>query len=148
VPGGWVKNNIARHRGRPEGLYVGGHSAGAQLGTLLATDDQFLKGEGASLKDLRDAEARKKTSPASHVREGLPGFFLAYAGKDAPGRESDTKAFAWALREKKVVAEVYEAKGRDHGSLFRKAQDGDATRAAVIAFILKSERPSAGDSSR
>jgi acetyl esterase/lipase len=164
----WVKNNIARHQGRPDGLYVGGHSAGAQLAALLATDEQFLKGEGAALKDLRgvvalsgvyevlesrqeqfgDAKARKKASPASHVREGLPAFFLAYADKDEPGRDKGAKEFAQALKEKRVVAEVYEAKERDHGSLFSKVQDGDATGAAVIAFILKTERSSADNSSR
>lgn len=159
----WVKNHIAKHGGRADGLYVGGHSAGAHLAALIATDEQYLKEEGLSLKNLRgvvalsgpyeipesrqelfgDAEARKKASPLHNVREGLPAFFLAYADKDSPNRDKDTKAFADALKEKRVAAEVYEGKDRDHGSLFTKIKDGDPAGAAVLAFVGRTERRAA-----
>lgn len=162
----WVRNNVAKHNGRVDGLYVGGFSAGAHLAALIATDEQYLKHEGVALKNLRgvialsgpyeipearqdvfgDADARRKASPISHVREGLPPFFLAYADNDSPGRDKDTKAFAAALKDKKVRVEVHEAKERDHGSLFSKVRDGDATGTAVIQFLLWTERSPADNS--
>ena len=38
----WVHKNIARYGGDPQRMFVGGHSAGAQLAALLCTDDRYL----------------------------------------------------------------------------------------------------------
>lgn len=40
---GWVHRNIARYGGDPQRIFVGGHSAGAQLAALICTDDRYLK---------------------------------------------------------------------------------------------------------
>ncbi len=49
---GWMHNNIAKHGGDPKRVLVGGHSSGAQLATLICTDDRYLKAEGVSFEDL------------------------------------------------------------------------------------------------
>jgi hypothetical protein len=84
-----------------------------------------------------DEESRKKASPIRHVKSGLPAFFLAYAEKDAPGQARGTRAFADALKGSKVAVVIHEAKDRDHGSLFRKIEDGDPTAKAVLEFIRR-----------
>ena len=38
----WVYNNIADYGGNPRSLFVAGHSSGAHLGALVATDPQYL----------------------------------------------------------------------------------------------------------
>src|SRR5262249_36875682 len=43
---GWVSRNIASHGGDPQRMFVGGHSAGAQVAALLCTDDRYLREEG------------------------------------------------------------------------------------------------------
>lgn len=43
---GWVYRHIAGHGGDPERIFVGGHSAGAQIAALLCTDHRYLKKEG------------------------------------------------------------------------------------------------------
>lgn len=51
----WVHKNIQRYGGDPKRLFVMGHSAGAQLAALVATDEQFLAKNGLNLSCLKGA---------------------------------------------------------------------------------------------
>lgn len=50
---GWVHSHIAEHGGDPRRMFVGGHSAGAQLAALVCIDDRYLKAEGVPLTDIK-----------------------------------------------------------------------------------------------
>ena len=50
---GWVHRNIRNHGGDPLRIFVGGHSAGAQLAALICTDERYLKAEGVPFKALK-----------------------------------------------------------------------------------------------
>lgn len=50
---GWVYKNIARYGGDPNRIFIGGHSAGAQLAALLCTDDRLAKGAGVPFEVLK-----------------------------------------------------------------------------------------------
>ncbi len=50
---GWVHRNIAKHGGDPKRIFVGGHSAGAQLAALICTDDRYLKQEGVTFDVIK-----------------------------------------------------------------------------------------------
>jgi len=50
---GWVHKNIAKYGGDPERIFVGGHSAGAQLAALICIDDRYVQKEGVSFNVLR-----------------------------------------------------------------------------------------------
>ena len=39
---GWVHRNIAKHGGDPKRIFVGGHSAGAQLAALICTSSSIF----------------------------------------------------------------------------------------------------------
>jgi acetyl esterase/lipase len=49
----WTYNHIRTYGGRPDQLFVSGHSAGGHLAALLATDETFLKAEGLSVHDIK-----------------------------------------------------------------------------------------------
>ncbi len=49
----WVHRNIAKYGGDPQRIFVGGHSAGAQLAALICTDDRYLKKERVSFDVLK-----------------------------------------------------------------------------------------------
>lgn len=50
---GWVHKNISKYGGDPKRVFVGGHSAGAQLAALICTDDRYLKTEGVTFDVLK-----------------------------------------------------------------------------------------------
>ncbi len=50
---GWVHRHIAEYGGDPERIFVGGHSAGAQLAALICIDDRYLEEEGVSFDALK-----------------------------------------------------------------------------------------------
>lgn len=50
---GWVRNNITRHGGDPDRLFLMGHSAGAQLAAILCADPQWLQAEGVPLSSVK-----------------------------------------------------------------------------------------------
>lgn len=50
---GWVSRHIADFGGDARRIFVGGHSAGAQLAALLCTDDRYLKEEGVPFQVLK-----------------------------------------------------------------------------------------------
>ena len=54
---GWVYRNIARHGGDPRRIFIMGHSSGAQLAALLATDDRYLREAGVPFSVLRGCVA-------------------------------------------------------------------------------------------
>ena len=49
----WVHRNIAAYGGDPKRIFVGGHSAGAQLAALLCIDDRLLAEQGISFDVLK-----------------------------------------------------------------------------------------------
>lgn len=50
---GWVHKNITKYGGDPERIFVGGHSAGAQLAALICIDDRYLKKSGVPFNVLK-----------------------------------------------------------------------------------------------
>jgi len=50
---GWVHKNIAAYGGDSKRIFVGGHSAGAQLAALICIDDRYLNKEGVSFDVLK-----------------------------------------------------------------------------------------------
>jgi acetyl esterase/lipase len=74
----WVKHHIADFGGRPDQIFLVGHSAGAHLAALLATDDTYLRAEGLSTADIKGVIA------SSGVYRITPGDLAVTFGGESP----------------------------------------------------------------
>ncbi|MFO0937583.1 MAG: alpha/beta hydrolase [Gemmataceae bacterium] len=151
----WVKANAGKYGGDPSRVFVGGHSAGAHLAALLATDRSYLKAEKLAISDIAgvvdisgglrilpirkdafgDEATMKAASPFSHLTGGHPPFLIIYGDGDTPERHELSKEFRDALKKAGGEAELLEVKNRTHQELFSKIGDGDATTEAAIRFM-------------
>jgi acetyl esterase/lipase len=158
----WTYKHIADYGGRPNDLFLCGHSAGGHLVSLLATDESYLKAEGLSLKNVKavmpisgvyripdnlfnevfgtDPVERKSAGPMNHVHEGCPPFFIVYADHDYPYCDAASEEFCKALKAKNVSAETLKMKDRNHLDIIGKTtKDDDPCAKALVKFVGEHE---------
>ncbi len=155
----WTYKNIEKYGGRPDALFVGGHSAGGHLSALLVVDDTYLKAEGLSTAKIKgvmpisgvydipdkffpqvfgkDEDVHRKAAPLYHVKGGLPPFLILYADKDMPGCDKDqAEAFAKGLNDKGTKATTLEIKESNHYLIILNTASGKgAAPQAMLDFI-------------
>jgi acetyl esterase/lipase len=156
----WTHENIARYGGKPDEIFLSGHSAGGHLVALLATDESYLKAEKCALADVKgvipvsgvyrigppilfqktfgDADACKEASPLEHVGDKHPPFLIMYGDKDFPTCDRQSEDMCAALQKAKCEASSLKIEGRDHIAIVMRIvnQDDDVTQAA-LEFIAK-----------
>ncbi len=132
----WTNARIASYGGDPKRLFLMGHSAGAHLVALVATDGRYLAPYGLSLRDIAgvvpvdgagyDLDERKSgdrflnkwitdafgpntadASPVNHVRTGVAyPPFLIAVVKQRPSAVSQSQRLASLLRQTGDTANV------------------------------------------
>jgi acetyl esterase/lipase len=156
----WVHKNIAKYGGRPDQLFLSGHSAGGHLVALLGTDPTYLEAAGVPLKDIKgvipisgvytfrpgsmpkvfgeDKEAYRKAAPLTHVKGQHPPFLILVADSDLKGFDKMAEQFCGALGKSGCTAKVINVKDRDHGTIVRQMTNlGDPATQAVLEFIAR-----------
>jgi acetyl esterase/lipase len=154
----WTKKNIKQYGGDLDQIFISGHSAGGHLVALLATDEEYLKAERCSIKDIKgvipisgvfsippklfdgvfgdDGDVVKKACPINNCHEGAPPFLVLCADRDLPGLAQGAKDFSKALKDCKVPAEMIKFEDRDHITILLKAtKDDDPCGKAMLDFI-------------
>jgi acetyl esterase/lipase len=160
----WVKRHIAEYGGNPDQVFVIGHSAGAYLVALLATDERYLAAWKLSTRDIRgvvpvsafyfvertgvapdrdkrvwgtDERVWVDASPAHHLRAGVPPMLVLYADGDEAWRRQQNLDMAQALEAAgNARVEIVQIAGRTHNSIWsRVAEDGDETADRIIKFV-------------
>jgi acetyl esterase/lipase len=158
----WTHEHIAKYGGKPDRIIVCGHSAGGQLVSLLATDDQYLKDEKLARSDIRGViaisgvhampvplpmfhkvfgkgrDALRDASPLYHVQGELPPFLLLYADHDALTLPRVAEEMKIELKKNNTDVICKKIEKRNHVSIITEmVNESDPTREAVFDFIGK-----------
>ncbi len=134
----WTRENIAGYGGDPDRLFLMGHSAGAQIATLLALDGRYLRADGVDpahlagviglagpydflpvrtekLKTLFGPEPERPLSqPINFVTPQAPPMLLAAGAADTTVDPANTRRLAARLRRDGVRVEEKLYRGSGH----------------------------------
>jgi acetyl esterase/lipase len=161
----WVHEHISKYGGDTNRVFVGGHSAGGYLTSMIVMDPDFLKKYGLSQTAIAGAipvsgqtmthftvRAERKISnfqlvadeaaPIHYTRKDAPPLLVIYAEKDMPTRAEENHFFVSAMKAA-GDSEIHEMQipGRDHGNVIAKIPDaGDPVREAILKFINREGR--------
>jgi acetyl esterase/lipase len=159
----WIHENIEKYGGRKDRIFVSGHSAGAHLVSLLATDESYLKEHKLGLDSIRgvmplsgvyeitpgffafkipfgtDPDVCKAASPLNHVNAKHPPFLICYADKDLPTIGSMSERFCKKLCDGKCEANSLKIDSRNHISIIINLaiSSDDSCSKAMLDFIAK-----------
>jgi acetyl esterase/lipase len=138
----WVFRNAAQQGGDPKRIYLGGHSAGAQLAALLALDGSYLSANEVPATAIRGVVALSgmydsgDRSPLKHIHAQAPPFFIAYCQWDYLGLPRQARDFAAALRKGFAEATLAYIPGESHISeILNIWKDDDPTARAILNFV-------------
>jgi acetyl esterase/lipase len=150
----WTYNHMADYGGNIGKIVLMGHSSGAHLISLLATDPRYLAAHGLSpdlvkaaipvsgIYDLRGwgspafgTQREWDASPLNYVGEHQPPFQILYADGDDVD-QAQPRTFYQALVKANSEAELILVRQRDHFTIMsRTALPGDPAREAILRFI-------------
>jgi len=159
----WAHRSIGDYGGDPDQIFVIGHSAGAYLAALLATDSRHLEAQGVPLEKIRgivpvsgfywvervapnrakhiwgdSADAWLAASPVRHLHARLPPALFVHADGDDADRRAQNIDIARAAREAgNTRVESVEVAERDHRSLWRKIAEPDDELARRLLTFLR-----------
>ncbi len=159
----WLHENIGKYGGRPDRIFVAGHSAGGHLVSLLATDETYLKAHKLTFKAIRgvlplsgvyeiipnirifddqfgtNKDVCKAASPTNNVVGKHPPFLICYADRDFPTIDKMSEDFCKKLGDGKCEAKVLKIDNRNHFTIIVQLSlnSEDPCTAAMLDFIEK-----------
>ena len=157
----WTVRHISEHGGDTNRIFIGGHSAGGHLTSLLVFNGRYLQPHGLSAGLLRgvitlsgvynldigdsmasvfgrERDVRRDASPLFGVRAPAPPFFVSYCEWDYPTLPAQAKRFYFALRKAGIDAQLFFTPKDNHiYEMISLTRDDDETAQAVVKFIKK-----------
>lgn len=154
----WLVKNVTRYGGDPGRIFIGGHSAGAILSSLLAVTTDWTSRRGLPadvvkgavpvsgpydlrqasgfVKDfLPDPSVRERASPALRIGR-TPPVVVAFGEKEGP-YDPASRAFADAIRARGGRATLVKLDGLGHdGTALAMADASGPLVKAAIALIV------------
>ena len=158
----WTRQHAGAFGGNPDRLFIMGHSAGAQIATLLALDREYLEAAGmsqpvagviglagpydflplksAALKAIFGPESQwMRSQPIAYVAPGAPPMLLATGSDDTTVDPANTQRLAARARAagNAVTATVYPSIGHQMliGAFARQLTFLAPVRRDVLDFV-------------
>jgi acetyl esterase/lipase len=155
----WTVRHIAEFGGDTNRIFIGGHSAGGHLTSLLVFNERYLKPYSLSASIIRgvitlsgvynldigdaqlqvfgkDRNVRRDASPLFFVKAPAPPFFVSYCQWDYPTLPAQAKTFHAALKRAGVSSELFYTPKDNHiYEMISLTHDHDPTAKAVVHFI-------------
>lgn len=134
----WLRAHVSEYGGKPDTIFIAGHSAGATLVAMLGADPAYLREVGESLDHVAgvipisgsftqtarsamfdgpappDREVVANASAINHVTGPHPRFLILYGDMDMPRTGEDAVRMARALNGAGNSADVHEIAGHAH----------------------------------
>lgn len=160
----FVHRTIAEHGGDPKRVFVGGHSAGGYLTTMVVCDPQWLTAAGMDPHAIagavpisgqmithftvrkergigRDVEVVDHAAPLTHAKANMPPIFFITGDHDMKGRSDESKRMQAALIAAGNMNTLFkEYSDRDHNTIKTKmVEEGDPAGQALMEFVLRTK---------
>ncbi|MDR5756213.1 alpha/beta hydrolase [Caballeronia sp. LZ035] len=154
----WARDHAGEYGGDPRRIFVMGHSAGAHIAALIATDPRYLAAQGLSkaslsgmiglagpysaipprephMADIFPAALRAQALPIDFVSGNEPPMLLATGTADTVVEPSNSLRFAEALRTHDVPVELKTYPGYGHGQIIDALAPARQTASPVLADV-------------
>lgn len=161
----WINRNIAQFGGTPDQVFIGGHSAGGHLSSLLGVTqgwrrennlpNEFLRGclpisgiyrfgIGSGLAKRprflgeADSNSDQAASPILQIAPPIPPFLIAYGENDYPHLITQAQEMISELRSRRVEVEEISLSNKTHNEAHVATGDRDGLWArAALKFIAR-----------
>ena len=156
----WTMSNAGQYGGNTGALFLGGHSSGAHIAALLATNERFLGEHNLSTSIISGVLAvsgafkiekgfyprvfhdqddkRADASPVMHIDDKTPPFLILFGTLDMVDVIDQSKSMAKVLKEKKIKFRMVEVTERNHGNIALKiGESTDRTTKEMLRFLSK-----------
>ncbi|HOY22998.1 MAG TPA: alpha/beta hydrolase [Cellvibrio sp.] len=157
----WAVRNAEKLGADPKRIYVGGHSAGAYLATMLAMDERYLRAQGIGTDAIAGFvslsgqmtthfNVRKErglsdvplvvddAAPSHYVRKDIPRLLLLIGDHDWPARlEENQLIYAQFVQLAKTDKASFKViTNRDHNAIYdRIPESKDDAYQAIAGFM-------------
>ena len=165
----WVRGNIEGYGGRPDRLFLMGHSAGAHLASLaaLTSSNAGIRGviavSGAAL-DLADEQTyrlgadrsyyrqhfqggdrsdewQRRASPAQFANAKAPPFLILYATGESKALQRQSQVLHDALIKAGAESQLVPVQGESHTRMVLALSRGDKAAGPAILSFVTAARP-------
>jgi arylformamidase len=166
----WVHAHIAEYGGNANRIFLGGHSAGAQLACRVALLSPSIisgvisvSGAGLDLADQKTYDLgaspsyyaarfgdqgphevwEREASPITYITSNTPPFLILYAGGETKALQRQSQRLQEVLESEKIPNLLVVVPGQSHARMVLTMSRSDRTSAdAILDFILKNSEPS------
>jgi acetyl esterase/lipase len=160
----WVHTHIAEYGGNPNRIFLGGHSAGAQLAchvallsSLVISGVISVSGAGLDVADQKtyDLGAKRayyadrfgndsprkiwarEASPITYITSNAPPFLILYAAGESRALQRQSQRLREVLENEHVSSRLIVVPGQSHARIVLTLSRTDRTAAdAILHFIL------------